>query len=84
MAGYFAAHAARELSVTPVVPGRTDQPLRFVFDIAMAVRHGDDARLAAVNRAIAKRHLEIERVLRDFNVPLVSRRAQTASADGGL
>jgi mxaJ protein len=68
-AGYFAARQAEPLDVVPVEPP-IDQPfLPLVFDIAMAVRRGDDARRALLDRFIERRRGDIDRILNDFRVP---------------
>ena len=71
LAGYFAKQSAVPLDIVPVTPVR-DGPLPYVFDIAMGVRRGDSARAAALDAELARRRPEIERILAEYGVPLVS------------
>jgi mxaJ protein len=74
VAGYFAKGAATTLTITPVEP-QIDLPfLPFVFDMAMAVRHGDVERAARIDAFIERRRSDIDRLLHDFGVPRVDRR----------
>jgi mxaJ protein len=69
LAGYFAARQRIPLDVTPVSP-QADSPSRpFVFDIAMAVRQGDDARREALDTFIARHRAAIDRLLDRYGVP---------------
>jgi len=69
LAGYFAARERVPLDVTPVSP-QADSPARpFVFDIAMAVRRGDDVRRAALDAFIARHEVAIDRLLDQYDVP---------------
>jgi mxaJ protein len=69
LAGYFAQHEAAALEITPVSP-QIDLPfLPFVFDISMAVRRGDDALRDELNAVIARRKVEIDRILDEYRVP---------------
>lgn len=69
-AGYFAKKSSVPLAVTTFTP-EIDLPfLPFVFDIAMAVRR-DDAQLRdRLNAILERRQPEIDRILRDYGVPL--------------
>jgi mxaJ protein len=69
LAGYFAARQAVPLDVTPVSP-QADSPERpFVFDIAMAVRPGDDARRSELDTFIAGHRAAIAALLDRYGVP---------------
>ena len=72
LAGYFARRSSVPLDIVPVTPTR-DGPLSYVFDIAMGVRRGDSARAAALDAELARRRPEIERILGEYGVPLLSR-----------
>jgi len=72
LAGYFAKRESVPLDIAPVTPAR-DGPLSYVFDIAMGVRRGDSARAATLDAELAKRRPEIERILAEYGVPLLSR-----------
>lgn len=72
VAGYFAAQARPPLTVTPVRPA-DDGGIPQTFDISMAVRRGDAGRRAGLDRFLAGRRVEIDRILNRFNVPRVDR-----------
>jgi mxaJ protein len=72
LAGYFATRAGVPLSLVPVAPS-VDMGLPMTYEIAMGVRHGDDALKAEVNRALSARHREIDAVLQAFHVPRVAK-----------
>jgi mxaJ protein len=74
--GYFAARQKTPLMVTPIPSKPGDLP--FAFDIAMGVKKGNDALHARVQQAITRHRAEIEQILKDFNVPLLERKASTA------
>ncbi|PWC36092.1 substrate-binding domain-containing protein [Azospirillum sp. TSO35-2] len=68
-AGYFAAHEAVPLTLTPVAP-RIDGPVPpMVFDIAMGVRKDDDALRNRLGAALERNRDAIDRVLADYGVP---------------
>lgn len=70
-AGYFAKKSSVPLAVTPFTP-EIDLPfLPFVFDISMAVRRGDTALRDKLDRIIEKRQRDIDRILREYGVPLL-------------
>jgi mxaJ protein len=69
LAGYFARQSKVPLDLQPVSPVR-DGPMVYVFDIAMGVRRRDTTRAQALDREIARRRADIERILTDYGVPL--------------
>jgi mxaJ protein len=70
-AGYFARQERVPLELTPVSP-QIDLPfLPFVFDISMGVRRGDNALRDELDRAIERRHGDIEKILDQYGVPRV-------------
>jgi mxaJ protein len=74
-AGYFAAHEPVPLSLKPVP--RLDGPrLPMVFDISAGVLRGNGGLRASLDAVLAGRKVEIERILREYRVPLVSGRAE--------
>jgi quinoprotein dehydrogenase-associated probable ABC transporter substrate-binding protein len=73
VAGYFAARHAVPLHVVPVPSAKTDLP--FAFDISMGVKPGNDVLRAKLEQAIARRQVEITRILKDYGVPLLERKA---------
>jgi mxaJ protein len=71
LAGYFARRAAVPLEVVPVSP-QIDVPfLPFVFDIAMAVRRGDDTLRVRLDSVLERHRAEIGRLLEHYGVPLL-------------
>jgi len=74
--GYFAARQKTPLVVTPIPSKPGDLP--FAFDIAMGVKKGNDALHVRVQQALTRHRTEIDQILKDFNVPLLERKASTA------
>jgi mxaJ protein len=70
IAGYFATKRAAPLEVV-LLEDRPDSGNRFAFDISMGVRKGNNALKEKLEAALARRHDEIERVLREFGVPIL-------------
>ena len=70
-AGYFGARERVSMSVVPVRPAEDPPGLRFTFAIAAGVRRGDTVLRARIDRALVQRRGEIERILREYKVPLV-------------
>ena len=71
LAGYFAKQARVPMEVVPVSP-QIDQPfLPFVFDISMGVRRDDQQLRDQIEQVLDKRRDEIDRILRDYQVPRV-------------
>lgn len=78
-AGYFARHAGRPLTVTPLrQPAGIAAP--FEYAIAMGVRKGDTALRDRLQGVLARRHAEIDAILDEYGVP---RLAATESATTG-
>ena len=71
LAGFFAARAAEPLEVQPLAHEESRPDLPFAFDISMAVRRGDERLRARLDDALARRRVEIERLLTRFAVPRV-------------
>ncbi len=68
-AGYFVAHQQMPMEMVPIPSGKGDLP--FAFDISMGVKRGDDALFAQVEKAIARKHAEISKILKDYGVPVL-------------
>ncbi len=71
IAGYFTRRAAAPMAIAAVTPQRDPDAGPFVFDIAMGVRRDDAARQRALDDVIARRRADIQRILRQFGVPLL-------------
>jgi len=77
LAGYFARRSAVPLEVVPVTP-QVDVPfLPFVFDIAMAVRRGDDSLRVRLDAVLERHQNEIRRLLQDYDIPLLPLKAES-------
>jgi mxaJ protein len=69
-AGYFAKQSRVPLALTEFTP-EIDLPfLPFVFDISMAVRRTDPGLRDRLNAILERRKPEIDRILREYGVPL--------------
>jgi mxaJ protein len=72
-AGYFAARQHVPLEVVPVPSAKTDLP--FAFDMSLGVRKGDEALKAQLEQVLDKKQAEIRKILTDYGVPLIDRKA---------
>ena len=73
LAGYFARSAPVPLQLTRVHPDE-EPPFPFVFDVAMGVARSNESLQRELDGVIAKRRADIDRILRDYGVPLVDER----------
>jgi quinoprotein dehydrogenase-associated probable ABC transporter substrate-binding protein len=73
-AGYFAKALSgdAQFNMLPLSndPRYPDMPLE--YNMSMAVRHGHREWLAAVDKLIEENGAEIERILKEFNIPLIA------------
>jgi quinoprotein dehydrogenase-associated probable ABC transporter substrate-binding protein len=67
IAGYYAQRATPQLVVVPLLK----EPSRMDFRIAMGVRHSDQDWKRKLNRIITENQPEIDRILRQYGVPLL-------------
>lgn len=72
LAGYAAKQSPVPLTISLIQDGEHFAPLRFQFDIAMGVRKGDHTLRGKLDAAIAELKPEIDALLRDYGVPLLS------------
>jgi mxaJ protein len=70
-AGYFASQQSIPIAVVPVTSNDTPAPMPLVYDIAMGVRRGDLAFKEEIESVLARRRIEISKLLDDFRVPRV-------------
>jgi mxaJ protein len=70
IAGYFATKRGAPLEIV-LLEDRSDSGNRFAFDIAMGVKKGNTALKEKLEDALARRHKEIEHILKDYGVPLL-------------
>jgi len=71
VAGYFVGRQAVPLEMLAVPSGKTDLP--FAFDISMGVRPGDAALKEELERVLDRKQVEIQKILKNYGVPLVDR-----------
>jgi mxaJ protein len=71
LAGYFAAEQREPLDIVPVSP-QIDGRLPQAFDLSMAVRRNDAARLAVLNQFLQRHRADINRILDIYHVPRAS------------
>lgn len=71
-AGYFGPRARVPLVSTPVTPPTDGPAAPFVFAIAAAVRRGDTALRAEVDRALVAKRGEVREILARYGVPLAA------------
>jgi mxaJ protein len=72
-AGYFVKQQTVPLAMVPVPSGPGDLP--FEFGISMGVKPGNVALKSQLEKIIDTRRAEITKILNDYNVPLVQRKA---------
>jgi quinoprotein dehydrogenase-associated probable ABC transporter substrate-binding protein len=72
-AGYYVKQQRVPLTMVPVPSGKGDLP--FEFGISMGVKLGNDALKARLEKVIDARRADITKILNDYNVPLVERKA---------
>ena len=72
LAGYFAKRSSVPLDLSPVSP-QQDGVMQYAFDIAMGVRRRDSTRSSVLNAELTRRQADIDRILGDFGVPLLTR-----------
>jgi hypothetical protein len=54
-----------------VIPLHNEPGLKFDYQIAMAVRHGDEARRQQLDKLIDKNQPKIDQILAEYGVPLL-------------
>jgi mxaJ protein len=69
LAGYYAARQPVPLEISPVTPDFDPPALPFRFAIALGVRKSDHELAARLERALARRHTQVERILHTYSVP---------------
>ena len=70
LAGYYAKRSTLPLVITPVSTLEAGHGIPFAYNIAVGVRRGDRALADTLSGVLVRRHAEIERILRDFGVPM--------------
>jgi mxaJ protein len=67
--GPLAGWLAKKQPDVLVIPLQNEGDIKFDFQIAMAVRHGDDKRLKLLNGLIEKNQAKIDAILAEYGVP---------------
>ena len=75
---YYAKRSGRAFRVLPFV---SDKKLRYDYVLAMGVRVPEKQWAARVDAVIAKRQADIDRILKEFDVPLMDLPAPAAAGD---
>jgi len=70
IAGYFATKRGAALEIVPLEDA-PDSTTRFTFEISMGVRKGNTVLKAKLEEALARRHDDVEHILKSFGVPLL-------------
>jgi mxaJ protein len=78
LAGYFARKSNVALDLTPVSPS-TDRDLRFAFDVSLGVKKKNAELKEKLDKILSEHRDEIDRILADYNVPLVQRDSRTVA-----
>jgi mxaJ protein len=69
------------LEIDPVTDTERFAPLQFSFDIAIGVKHGNDALRDELDRFVVENRPAIEAVLKDYGVPLEPLSAAALAGD---
>ena len=85
LAGYYATRERVPLEIAPVSPRIAMPGMPFDYAISMGVRRGDSTLARKLDAILARRHDDIERILRSYGTPLVGEAGGiiTASAPAG-
>jgi mxaJ protein len=75
-AGYYVKRQRVPLVMVPIPSGKGDLP--FEFGMSMGVKPGNDALRIKLEKEIDARRAEITKILNDYNVPLIERKAGPA------
>src|SRR4051794_31771480 len=71
LAGFFAARSPVPLRIEPVTPWFADQQWPMQFDVSVGVRKDDQKLLKAIDRVLARRKGDIDRLLAAYRVPVL-------------
>lgn len=82
--GYFATGHKGDLNVVPVSPSIEPTGIPFVYDISMAVRPGETALKAELDGVLDRRRQDVQKILDDYAIPVVSTDTRTSSTKGPL
>jgi mxaJ protein len=71
VAGYFAAQSPVPLRTEPVTPWFADAQWPMQFDVSIGVSKENQKLLKQIDRILARRRLEIRKLLGEYHVPLI-------------
>jgi len=77
LAGFFVSRERAPLEIAPVPADAGSAATPLAFAISIGVRKGDEARRASIDRVLAQREDEIERLLNEYGVPRDRTRASS-------
>jgi mono/diheme cytochrome c family protein len=80
LAGYWAKRQSVPLTLVALPDTDAVSGMPFAFSMAMAVRHRDKALKATLDSVIDRRRDEITEILRQYNVPMITLRADATPA----
>ena len=80
LAGYFAKKSPVPLTLSPL-PDTDRSGFPFAFDVAFGVRRQDKELKAQLEEVLERKRPEIERILRDYNVPMLAVTAASKTTD---
>ncbi|WP_047148909.1 substrate-binding domain-containing protein [Aquamicrobium sp. LC103] len=69
MAGYYVRESGADLAMVPLLKEKTGS--RMIYRITMGVRPADQEWKRSLNRVIRENQDEINKILHDFNIPLI-------------
>lgn len=72
LAGYYATRERVPLEIAPVSPRMAMPGMPFAYAISMGVRRGDSTLARTIDEVLARRHGDIDRILRSYGTPLVA------------
>ena len=78
LGGYFAPRQPVAVEVTPVASAVDGPGLPLTFAIGLGVRKGDRALRDELERALSRRHEDVDRILDDYRVPRLPLGAEAA------
>ena len=79
LAGYYAQHSPVPLEITPIESDPTLPALPFHYDIAIGVRHGDEALKQSLNTELVRRRAAIDKILSSYGIPQFDEAAAAGS-----
>jgi quinoprotein dehydrogenase-associated probable ABC transporter substrate-binding protein len=69
LAGYYIHHSPVPLEITPIESDPTLPALPFHYDIAIGVRHGDEALKQSLDAELVRRRVAIHSILTAYGIP---------------